>query len=150
MFYKSFNEQITRKYGILVEGWPLPAFENPSSIGSQVELRVLLNAWQSDVARFRKMSEREFESWKAEYYDLSPEACPQVTASPLSNANHATHTSSLASPAPAINIVEFDMVSSDTPPANAQKKARKTRSDKGKPRKRRSQVPGELMFLATQ
>ena len=151
MFYKSFDEQITRKHGIIVEGWPLPGFENPSSIGSQVELRVLLNAWQSNAARFRKMSENEFKAWTAvRYGDPDPAAStpashPHTTAPPLSSPGHATHASSPAPPVSTINFVQFNPAS----PASlsgVQKKARKTRSDKGKPRKRGSQLPGGYTF----
>jgi hypothetical protein len=41
MIYKNFDGHITRKHGIVIEGWPLRAFDNPSAIGSQVELNVL-------------------------------------------------------------------------------------------------------------
>ena len=151
MFYKTFDEQITRKHGIVVDGWPLPEFENPSSIGSQVELRVLLNAWQSNVARFRKMSENEFKAWKGTCYgdpaSSTLSAHPQATAPPLSSSGSPARASSSGSPAPTIDFVQFNP-SSTAPLSGVQKKTRKTRSDKGKPRKQRSQISGQHSFLA--
>lgn len=149
MLYKSFDEQITRKHGIVVEGWPLSGFENPSSIGSQVELKVLLNAWQSDVARFRKMSEGEFMSWKAKRYGdpapLTPSTHPNTTASSLPGPSNLTHVSSSTSLVPTVSFVQFDSAT-PAPLSGVQKKTRKTRSDKGKSRKRGSQIPGEYIF----
>jgi hypothetical protein len=153
MFYKSFEDQITRKHGIVVEGWPLHGFENPSSIGSQVELRVLLNAWQSDVARFRKMSENEFKTWWAKRYEdsasSSPSTHPQTTTPNLPSTNRADDTSLIMSSIPTIDFVQFNPTASPDPLPSKQKKTRKTRSDKGKPRKRASKIPGEYRFTAT-
>lgn len=148
MVYKSFDEQITRKHGIVVEGWPLPKFENPSSIGSQVELKVLLNAWQSNVARFRKMTENEFQSWNA---DRCRDPVPQTPSTHPQTAVPALHgdpTHPSSSMSPIVNFVQFDPAS-PAPHSGIQKKPRKTRSDKGKPRKRASQIPGEHTFQAT-
>jgi len=158
MFYKSFDDQITRKHGIIIDGWPLPVFENPSSIGSQVELKVLFNTWQSGAAHFHRMLEDEFMSWLTTHYGdgppLTASTRPLVPAVPLPStaADHPSHTASTSSstaPAPTINFVQFDPAS-PAPSAGVQKKARKTRSDKGKPRKRASQLPGEHVFPATQ
>jgi hypothetical protein len=150
MVYKTFDESITRKHGIVIEGWPLPKFENPSSIGSQVELKVLLNAWQSDVARFRKMSESEFQSWNAERHGdptaLTVSAHPQTMAPSLPDLN--SHTPSSISPPPDVNFIQFHSAP-PTSHSGVQKKSRKTRSDKGKPRKRSSRVPGESAFQTT-
>jgi len=158
MVYKSFKEQITRKHGIVIDGWPLPKFENPSAIGSQVEHRTLFNAWQSGAARFRKMSEDEFMNWIGEHHEDGPSDTPATstplvtTVSPSSittSDSHVTHMFPSTSATPAFDFIEFGPVSA-TPSVGTQKKARKTRSDKGKPRKRGSQLPGELVFPATQ
>jgi len=154
MVYKSFKEQITRKHGIVIEGWLLSKFENPSAIGSQVELRTLFNAWQSGAACFRKMSEGEFLTWISEQNEGSPPdpptaAAPSVATVPPSSHGHVTHTSPSTSATPAFNFIEFSPASA-TPPVSTQKKARKTRSDKGKSQKQGLQLPGELVFPATQ
>ncbi|KAH7904201.1 hypothetical protein BJ138DRAFT_1239951 [Hygrophoropsis aurantiaca] len=65
MYYVNFDENITAKYRVLVENWPLPKFCNPGSIGSNVELKVLYNAWQSGATYFRKMTQDEFRRWEA-------------------------------------------------------------------------------------
>jgi hypothetical protein len=146
MVYKSFDENITRKHGIVVEGWPLTTFENPSSIGSQVELKVLLNAWQSDVARFHKMSENEFQSWNAERHrNPAPptvSAHPQTVAPALPNLNDIARTPPSISPPLDVNFIQFHSAP-PTSDSGVQRKPRKTRSDKGKPRKRLPRVPGE-------
>jgi len=67
MIYKNFDENITRKHGIVIDGWPLHAFDNPSSIRSQVELKVLLNAWQTGTMWFRKMTVEEHMAWLEEH-----------------------------------------------------------------------------------
>ena len=59
MIYKNFSDHITHKHGIVIEGWPLRVFDNPSAIGSQAELNVLLKAWETGTTRFRKMPEDE-------------------------------------------------------------------------------------------
>jgi len=38
MIYVNFDEHITLKHGVVVEGWLFCKFKNPSAIGSQVEL----------------------------------------------------------------------------------------------------------------
>jgi len=156
MVYKTFDEQITRRHGIVIEGWPLSTFQNPSSIGSQLELRTLFNSWQSGTAQFCKMSEDEFLSWIRDRHEGGPPpttSTPPVTAVSPSSATthhgHDTHVSSSMSATPAFNFIEVHPASS-TPSVSVQKKARKTRSDKGKPRKRGLHLSGELVFPATQ
>ena len=157
MVYRSFDEQITWKHGIVVEGWPLPKFENPSAVGSQLELRTLFNAWQSGAACFHKMPEDEFLSWITNRHEggsPSTAATPSVTVASSSSTiashdGHTTHTPPPTSATPAFNFVEFDLAS-PTPLVGVQKKARKTRSDKGKPQKRGLQLSGELVFPETQ
>lgn len=160
MIYKNFDDHITRKHGIVIEGWPLRKFENPSSVGSQIELKTLLNAWQTGATRFRKMTVADHLAW----VENRPESEHTSTAA------HSSHMPPLLSPpptqhsqgpAPAVNSLapstEFNVVhfdSSTTPlvrtdsPGSVAKKPRKTRSDKGKPRKRSSQVPGAGVFHA--
>lgn len=69
MAYKNFDEKITSKYGVVIEGWPLAKFRGPGDISSKVELRVLYQAWESDAARFRRMSDEEFKQWDAARFD---------------------------------------------------------------------------------
>lgn len=150
MNYKNF-EHITRKHGIVVEGWPLPVFDNPSSIGSQVELQVLLRAWQTGATRFRKMTAEQHMSWVESRAEPPPPLdAPPALLPPSSThdgdedlvtlaMNHSTSHASL-------NIISFEPPT--TPlvgvpsTVNMPKKPRKTRSDKGKPRKKASQVLG--------
>src|SRR5882762_9073989 len=63
MIYKNFDEHIMRKHGIVVEGWPLCIFDNPSAIGSQVELNILLRACQAGTTLFHRMTEDEHMAW---------------------------------------------------------------------------------------
>ncbi|KAI0368264.1 hypothetical protein BV20DRAFT_948577, partial [Pilatotrama ljubarskyi] len=63
MFYVNFHEHITVRYGIVIEGWPLPKFTAPGNLGSRHELFVLYQAWENDAARFRQLPNDEWEEW---------------------------------------------------------------------------------------
>jgi len=163
MIYKNFEENITRKHGVVIEGWPLHKFDNPSAIGSQVELKVLLNAWQSGATRFRKMKVDEHIAWmeaRAVLHDDSqtpathpPNPTP-ILLPPLSTQEGdlgltpainptSSHTSFIHFESPATPAV-----SAGSTPSRS-KKPRKTQSDKGKPRRRTTQIPGENVFSAS-
>ena len=158
MIYRNFNEHITQKHGIVVEGRPLRTFDNPSSIRSQVELKVLLNAWQTGVTRFRKMTIEDHMAWVENHSKSKPSALPTLPSSaPLPSSSLRPHNGQdliTATTPPVLhaplNIIHFGP--SDTPPIDTNlasgtpKKPRKTRSDKGKPRKKASQVPGVHVF----
>jgi hypothetical protein len=149
MIYKNFDGHITRKHGIIVEGWPLRTFDNPSAIGSQVELNVLLRAWQTDATRFRKMTEDEYMAWM-EGRTQGPEpplatTIPPEVLSPQADTPDTTITSPTNMFNTAFNIISLE--SAETLQASKPaKRPRKTRSDKGKPRKKPSQVPGANVF----
>ena len=157
MYYKNFDQHITRKHGIVIEGWPLRTFDNPSAIGSQVELKVLLGSWETGAMRFRKMSNEEHMAWVEGHAEAEP-ACTAtdsaVTLScPSQNANPDL-TPAASSPAPRqpFNIINFESPSA-TPTrtessSGVSKRPRKTRSDKGKPRKKAkaSHIPGVDVF----
>ncbi|KAF9490628.1 hypothetical protein BDN71DRAFT_1353533, partial [Pleurotus eryngii] len=64
MNYANFTEAITMKYGLVLTGWPLPdKFCSPGDLSSRNELSILQHTWSTKQARFRKMSEEEFEVW---------------------------------------------------------------------------------------
>ena len=67
MHYADFENQITRRYAVVCENWPLSAFESPHHLQSLPELNVLLNSWVNGVTRFRKLSAQEHETWMKEY-----------------------------------------------------------------------------------
>ncbi|KIP01436.1 hypothetical protein PHLGIDRAFT_17194 [Phlebiopsis gigantea 11061_1 CR5-6] len=72
--YKNFNK-ITEKYGIVCDGWPLERFCCPGDINSMPELNVLRNAFKTDAARFRKLSNAELIEWrKARLAAAAPQA----------------------------------------------------------------------------
>ncbi len=82
MFYSSFDEQITAKYGVIVENWPIPMFNNPSSL-SHLEAEVVLRALESGTTRFRSLTDAEWATWRDEYYNSAvavPAAASQSTA----------------------------------------------------------------------
>ena len=69
MAYDRFDDQITQKYSIVVQGWPLQkGFCNPSSVGSRVELEVLHNSWQLGATRFQKLTQEEMEAWEDQHF----------------------------------------------------------------------------------
>lgn len=83
MFYVNFDDHITAKTGVIMEGWPLPKFCNPSEINSTTELRVLCNAWKNGTARFQKMNQEEWERWDTNRLQRTPAVTP-----PVSGENH--------------------------------------------------------------
>lgn len=64
MVYDRFDELITRQYGVVVKGWPLPKFCNPSAVTSRIELELLYNAWQTGVSCFQKLTTEELDIWE--------------------------------------------------------------------------------------
>jgi hypothetical protein len=159
MIYKSFDENITRKHGIIIEGWPLHVFDNPSAIGSQVELNVLLKAWQTGATWFCKMTDDEHMAWAENFASTERPsigtASPPTTISPSQahnqDANPAPPTSLPAFHTP-FNIIPFELASTPQTSNNAPqtsnnvpKRPGKTRKDKGVSRKR-LQIPGANIF----
>ena len=59
MFYVDFEDHITMRFGIVIENWPLTCFAVPSAFKSRLKLSMLLNAWETDTTRFRKLSRVE-------------------------------------------------------------------------------------------
>jgi hypothetical protein len=74
MYYVNFDDNITAKYGVVIENWPLPKFCAPGDVSSRNELRVLFHSWQSNTTRFRKLTPEEFEKWKANHFNRDCEA----------------------------------------------------------------------------
>ncbi|KAI0349370.1 hypothetical protein OH77DRAFT_1415159 [Trametes cingulata] len=64
MFYVGFAEQITAKFGVVIENWPLTKFSAPSTLRTRLELNTLLNAWETNTTRFRKLTKPEWERWQ--------------------------------------------------------------------------------------
>lgn len=156
MIYKNFDQHITRKHGIIVEGWPLHTFDNPSAIGSQVELNILLRAWQTGATRFRRMTADEHMAWVESHAnsEIPPIAAvnlpPAVPSSEVPNEDPTpVPPTDFAMFQTSFNIIPLE--SSATPQAGnpVPKKTRKVRSDKGKPRKKTSQAPGTSTFHAS-
>jgi len=159
MIYKNFDKHITRKHGIVIEGWPLSTFDNPSAIGSQMELKILLNAWQTGATRFRKMSTDEHIAWVEGRTSPEPPSTsltnPPPTPLPSLPLQHNDPDLTLAINPPSLHPPFFHFESPAALPISTNStprmpgKPRKTRSDKGKPRKRATQAPGMSVFSAS-
>ena len=158
MIYKNFDEHITRKHGVVIHGWPLTKFDNPSAIGSGVELSALLNSWQNGSTFFRKMGTKEHMAWIEARANLEPSSDlpaepPAISSTllpvqndhldPISATNPPAHTPFIHFETPATPMVVTNL------PASGSKKPRKTRSDKGKPRKKSSRAQGTNVFSAS-
>lgn len=63
MVFRHFEENITTKYSIVVDRWPLPKFCSPSDIKSKKEVKVLFNTWSSGTTSFCRLSSCELEEW---------------------------------------------------------------------------------------
>ncbi|KAF9493069.1 hypothetical protein BDN71DRAFT_1395693 [Pleurotus eryngii] len=67
MNYANFTKVITMKYGLILTSWPLPdKFCSSGYLLSRNELSILQHTWSMKQARFRKMSEEEFDAWKTQ------------------------------------------------------------------------------------
>ena len=166
MIYKNFDDHITRKHGIVIEGWPLRLFDNPSAIGSQVELNVLLNAWQTGATQFCRMTADEHMAWVESCAKSEPPSTHAVgfpphetstvppagiPAMPPSQPQNEETSLTLPTNPPAFHTLSFSVISLEsaaTPQtsSNPSKRPRKTQSDKGKPRKKPSQIQGTNTF----
>ncbi|CDO75777.1 hypothetical protein BN946_scf184365.g3 [Trametes cinnabarina] len=87
MKYSKFH-RITEEFGIIVENWPLTRFCAPGDISSRTELEVLLHAWKTDSARFRCLSDDEWEEWRLRQVSVLPQppgstAVEETTTSPV-------------------------------------------------------------------
>ncbi|RXW12164.1 hypothetical protein EST38_g13688 [Candolleomyces aberdarensis] len=164
MLYTNFDSNITLPHQIIVKGWPLPKFSNPSDIGTKGDLDRLLSAWKTGSAYFEKLDDAVFEKWSQEYYArfdspsttaTDPSGDTSTTASPINDThamdstqeniliNHASEENLPATlpPPTALTTVNSSdpfvscMISGDGGViVHATKKPRKQRSDKGKPR----------------
>ena len=71
----------------MIEGWPLSTFNNPSAIGSQMELKVLLNTWRTGATHFCRINVDEHMAWLEACIDFElppiPLTIPPPTTSPL-------------------------------------------------------------------
>ncbi|KAG2119868.1 uncharacterized protein F5147DRAFT_767330 [Suillus discolor] len=64
MYYTNFDTNITVKYCMVLEKWPLSKFCCPGDISSCNELRVLYYAWNTNTTCFQQLSDVEFEDWE--------------------------------------------------------------------------------------
>ncbi|KAG2361430.1 hypothetical protein BDR07DRAFT_1242232, partial [Suillus spraguei] len=64
MYYTNFDTNITAKYCMVLEKWPLLKFCCPGDISSRNELCVLYHAWNTNTTCFRRLSDVEFEDWE--------------------------------------------------------------------------------------
>jgi hypothetical protein len=84
MYYTNFDNAITEKYHVVLEGWPLEKVCNPSDIRSRTEISVLMTSLESGATRFRKLSTTEFEQWcEKRLADSATGPQPSNASSPL-------------------------------------------------------------------
>ncbi|KAH9885849.1 hypothetical protein C8Q73DRAFT_659173, partial [Cubamyces lactineus] len=66
MKYVNFHK-ITEDYGVVLEGWPLKGkFCPPGELSSRPHLEILINAWKSGAARFRCLTDDEWDEWRVQ------------------------------------------------------------------------------------
>ncbi|KAE9404796.1 hypothetical protein BT96DRAFT_935467 [Gymnopus androsaceus JB14] len=166
MTYLGFEEQITKRFGVIVKNWPLQEFKNPSCVSTKSELELLWHAWDSGAAHFYRMTTQEYSDWLAiasgpvviqsgedgqEGGDGSSngeaatggQAVPDEGLSSMSGSGIQVPSGVSPSPtsglAPPSNFVAMNMVTDASGDAVAVQKRgpRKKRSDAGRPRKRK-------------
>ncbi|KDQ18598.1 hypothetical protein BOTBODRAFT_185150 [Botryobasidium botryosum FD-172 SS1] len=82
MVYATFGQQITAKYGLVIEHWPLPRFCCPSDVGSAMEVNLLYTAWKTETTKFRKLSAAELDAWFAVRAEAAATAAITTTPAP--------------------------------------------------------------------
>ncbi|OSD06824.1 hypothetical protein PYCCODRAFT_1422386 [Trametes coccinea BRFM310] len=161
MKYSKFH-RITEEFGIIVENWPLTRFCAPGDISSRTELEVLLHAWKTDSARFRCLSDDEWEEWRLRQVSVLPQppsstAVEETTSSPIAESTATPPSPAAEEPAPTSEprpatgqkrpaaAVEFinTVTGTDGAPLVVAKRARKQRSDAGKKRGPQKKRAGE-------
>ena len=98
MHYLDYTDAIARKFGVLLEKWPLQKFGAPGTVTSLSSLRVLFNAFKNGVTKFRTLDDKEWQIW-CEAHERG-EAPPAVTIA------IAIPEITVAVPAPAVNASE--------------------------------------------
>lgn len=114
MPYANFEDRITERLGIVIQGWPLSEFQAPGKFNSRVELETLYNAWLNGTTSFRRMSKAEHKTWHKERLKgkaaVATSIAPTVDTIPADNAPTAT-----ASPASTTIAIATASSSGDTP-----------------------------------
>ena len=67
MYYTNFDDHVTAKYGVVIEGWPLKTFAAPGTFSSIPTLTVLYNSWANGHTSFRSVSDAEWDRWLVAY-----------------------------------------------------------------------------------
>ena len=53
MQYTEYADRIALKFGVLLEKWPLQKFTAPGNFSSLATVRIIFNAFNNDVTKFR-------------------------------------------------------------------------------------------------
>ncbi|RDB25797.1 hypothetical protein Hypma_006603 [Hypsizygus marmoreus] len=147
MYYHNFDSKITEKHGVIVKNWPLQMFCSPSAVATRVELNLLLNSWKSDTTHFYKMTADEYDAWMDERsnppviqmdVDLHVVTPNDVTSNIPSPSGNITTSAVAASRPLTTNFANWAVSGENNAAVPVTKKPRKTRKDKGVPRKKRN------------
>lgn len=167
MIYQNFAASMTARYAVVCDNWPLERFCSPSSLGSRNEVKVLYQAFETNTARFRKLTEEEFTQWEEDTFnnalaittghldnDSDPQPSPHTTtpqrtgsiepqASPqqaqdLVISQPQQHQGSLPPAGPLQTNFVNTISLSDGTGLQGPTRRRKPRKDKGIPRKKKS------------
>jgi len=68
MYYMNFDDNITAKWRVVCEGWPLPKFCSPADLSTRNDVKLLLHSWKNGSTKFRRLSDEEFEKWEQEWF----------------------------------------------------------------------------------
>lgn len=152
MYYSSFDTQITAKYGVVCERWPLPNFVSPADLKTRNEVEILFHAWSTNTTTFRRLTITELDEWQEQRFqaaldiqlggkdsgdemdedgDQETQQPPTLTSSSSTPTPtfimHNPHSQTSPTTSTAVNAV----TSTNGHPIVSVRKARKTRSDAG-------------------
>ncbi|EIW53125.1 uncharacterized protein TRAVEDRAFT_24434 [Trametes versicolor FP-101664 SS1] len=114
MIYSGFADRITSRQGLVIEGWPLKAFQAPSSFRTRLELSTLFQAWERKTAHFRKLTEPEWRQWEQQVLGDSAVSIYAVNFAvgvpqgPPPSIDSSTATTAPADPANTENVAPAD------------------------------------------
>ncbi|KAF8161431.1 hypothetical protein B0H34DRAFT_796223 [Crassisporium funariophilum] len=166
MNYANFDNAITAHHGIVLKGWPLRGkFIAPGKLNTRNELKVLYNTFSDGQAKFRLMSNTEWEEWlekrtaRTANNNPSPSPSPRSTPEPSPSQPQPSHMSSSINnntSSPAAQPSEMMQGAPPATPPSTSNITSETRGDKcpssknsSQASKKRKQVPLQDTFINT-
>jgi len=117
MYYNNFDSHIMQVYKVVIENWPIWKFCRPSDIGSCNKIQLVINAFQSRAARFRKLTDVEYELWMQDQFQKTMGSILDTEKRAVDGADPLAASTSTGVPS-ALDPMCSDQVLASTPVTN--------------------------------